>query len=136
MLNTHQTARRRLLENGFGDFSAFYLFSLIQSRHITSISSSLPEWSRSLEMTEGKTDDYTQVGWSLLSYFPTQNLKFQRVSLSVSMRKKMKPQETYRSNTTPNTSSTSPAAPRPVIRARQSAAERRLSAAMTMSTSS
>lgn len=40
------------------------------------------------------------------------------------------------SNTTPKTSSTSPASPLPVILARQSAAPRRLSAARTTSTSS
>src|SRR5579871_2694020 len=44
--------------------------------------------------------------------------------------------ETYFSNTTPNTSSTSPASPLPVILARQSAAARKLSAATTMSISS
>jgi hypothetical protein len=41
--------------------------------------------------------------------------------------------ETYFSNTTPNTSSTSPASPLPVIRAKQSAAARSSSAARTTS---
>lgn len=43
---------------------------------------------------------------------------------------------TYFSNTTPNTCSTSPLSPLPVIFAKQSAAERKLSAASTMSISS
>jgi len=43
---------------------------------------------------------------------------------------------THFSNTTPNTSSTSPASPRPVIRARQVAAARKCSAATTISHSS
>ena len=43
---------------------------------------------------------------------------------------------TYFSKTTPKTSSTSPASPRPVIRARQTAAARRCSAATTISQSS
>ena len=42
---------------------------------------------------------------------------------------------TYFSKTTPNTSSTSPASPRPVIRAKQFPADRRCSAASTMSLS-
>lgn len=42
----------------------------------------------------------------------------------------------YFSKTTPKISSTSPASPRPVIRARQAAAARKCSAATTMSHSS
>jgi len=63
-------------------------------------------------------------------YFPTQNL-----GILVFIFGNDRKGEYHFSNTTPNTSSTSPASPRPVIRARQFAAERRCSAASTISLS-
>jgi hypothetical protein len=65
-------------------------------------------------------------------YFPTQNLC---KIISHEKEKRKAVEDTHFSKTTPNTSSTSPASPRPVIRAKQFAAERRCSAARTMSLS-